>query len=163
VDPLTLPDSVTTGTLTFHAETTAAQGGPTSLTVTGNAGGLSRNTPLGFVVAGAPGTLDLSFGSGGKVMTPFPAGGGVATGVTIQSDRKIAVCGAIFTSPGFQAAVLRYNPDGSPDTSFGAGGRASFGLGMGALAGAMALQPDGAFILAGRVQPQQASATSNFL
>jgi uncharacterized delta-60 repeat protein len=55
----------------------------------------------------ADGTLDSSFGTGGKVVTP---GGGIPKGVAIQADGKAVVVGS---------NIQRYNADGSLDTSFG--------------------------------------------
>ena len=78
----------------------------------------------------ADGALDTSFGTGGRQTTDFGFGyaandAGVA--VAIQADGKIVVAG--WTSlvdwalgSGRDFALARYTPNGSPDTSFGAGG-----------------------------------------
>ncbi len=61
----------------------------------------------------ADGSLDTSFGTGGKVITDF-GGTDFATGVTVLTDGKIVVSG---TSNG-DFLLARYNTDGSLDTSF---------------------------------------------
>jgi uncharacterized delta-60 repeat protein len=68
------------------------------------------NTGTAFAVArlNTNGSLDSTFGQGGKVVTTF-SGGGDASGVAIQPDGKIVVIG------GSNAAQLaRYNVDGFP-------------------------------------------------
>src|SRR5438445_8472740 len=70
------------------------------------------------------GTLDNTFGRGGKVRTDFPGLAAVSSAVVIQPDGKIVVAGGAF--PQFTFAgnfeVVRYNPNGSLDRSFGNGG-----------------------------------------
>jgi uncharacterized delta-60 repeat protein len=77
------------------------------------------------------GTLDSSFGVGGKVTTDFGLTD-QASSVVVQPDGKIIVAGgtyATFPAAGGQFALARYNSNGSLDTSFGVGGlvRTSFG------------------------------------
>jgi uncharacterized delta-60 repeat protein len=68
------------------------------------------------------GTLDTTFGSGGKVVTDFSLPYNEARAMAIQSDGKIIVVGRTW-SPGSPAAlaVARFNTDGSLDTTFGIG------------------------------------------
>jgi uncharacterized delta-60 repeat protein len=67
------------------------------------------------------GSLDSSFGAGGYVATAFDA-----AAVALQPDGKIVVAGAMsYRSDGLDGSefvVARYNPDGSPDPSFGTDG-----------------------------------------
>ncbi|HUK73986.1 MAG TPA: delta-60 repeat domain-containing protein [Candidatus Bathyarchaeia archaeon] len=78
--------------------------------------------------AAQAGQLDPTFGNGGIVTTDFgdqTGSNNAATGnaALIQPDGKIVVVGAVPGSNGFPvAAVLRYNTNGSLDTSFGSGG-----------------------------------------
>ncbi len=78
---------------------------------------------LSASISAAPGDLDPTFGSGGIVITrnanPSPD---YALGMAIQSDGKIVVVGLGITSHGGDFAVVRYNTDGSLDTSFGGTG-----------------------------------------
>src|SRR5438045_7304009 len=98
------------------------------------------------------GTLDLTFGIGGKVQTDFPGLAAVASSVLIQPDGKIVVAGGAFPLFTFLGdfKVVRYNPDGSLDSSFGAAGIVTTSFpGQGSYAFAVALQTDGKIIAAG--------------
>jgi uncharacterized delta-60 repeat protein len=98
------------------------------------------------------GTLDLTFGVGGKVQTDFPGLAAVASSVVIQPDGKIVVAGGAFPLFTFLGdfKVVRYNPNGSLDGSFGEGGIVTTTFpGQGSYAFAVALQPDGKIIAAG--------------
>ncbi len=99
------------------------------------------------------GTLDKTFGVGGKVQTDFPGLAAVASSVVVQPDGKIVVAGGAF--PLFTFAgdfkVARYNPDGSLDTSFGDGGIVTTTFPEGSYASDVALQTDGKIIAAGTV------------
>ena len=68
-------------------------------------------------LAAAPGDLDTSFGGDGRVAS---SGGLGWAEVAIQPDGKIVVVGSTTGS----ARVARFNPDGSPDTSFNGTGHA---------------------------------------
>ena len=100
----------------------------------------------------ADGSLDTSFGTNGKVTTDFPGLAAVISAVVVQPDGKIVVAGGaypLFTFAG-DFKVARYNPDGSLDTSFGAGGIVTTIFpGDGSFAFALALQSDGKIIAAG--------------
>ena len=100
----------------------------------------------------ANGTLDTAFGVGGKVRTDFPGLAAVPSSVVIQPDGKIVVAGGAFPLFTFLGdfKLVRYNPDGSLDTSFGKGGIVTTSFpGQGSYAFAVALQPDGKIIAAG--------------
>src|SRR5262252_7908 len=70
------------------------------------------------------GTLDNSFGRGGKVRTDFPGLAAVPSAVVIQPDGKIVVAGGAFPLFTFLGdfKVVRYNSNGKLDTTFGTGG-----------------------------------------
>ena len=91
------------------------------------------------------GSLDTSFGTGGKVLTPIAAsGGGEAYAVAVQTDGKIVVGGQ--SGDGNDFVLTRYNPDGSLDTTFGTGGVVITATGY---VRALAVQPDGKIVAAG--------------
>jgi uncharacterized delta-60 repeat protein len=104
------------------------------------------------------GSLDASFGSGGKVTTDFVGtSDDLAAGVVVQPDGKTVVAGTAddFTGPtGPDFALVRYNADGSLDTSFGTGGKVftDFG-GSEDFAFGLVLQPDGKIVVAGVSSP----------
>ncbi|HEY7098680.1 MAG TPA: delta-60 repeat domain-containing protein [Terriglobales bacterium] len=99
------------------------------------------------------GTLDSSFGSGGRVTTDFGLTD-IARGLVIQPDGKIVVAGQsydLFSVFG-EYALARYNSDGSLDSTFGNGGMVtSFLGGQGCAANALALQTDGKIVVAGEI------------
>jgi uncharacterized delta-60 repeat protein len=102
------------------------------------------------------GSLDPTFGTNGLVTHSMLSGSSeeIARAVAIQPDGKIVVAGHTgqFGRPGrpannrFDHAVVRYNANGSVDTTFGNGGVASSLVGR---IFAMALQPDGGIIVVG--------------
>ena len=99
------------------------------------------------------GRLDPSFGSGGQVVTDLFESEDRANAVAIQPDGKIVVAGSSFTTSGSEDfALVRYNQDGSLDTSFGTGGKVTTNFSGFDEARAIALQPDGKITVAGRAQ-----------
>lgn len=98
------------------------------------------------------GVLDTSFGTAGKVVTSINAGADKAYGVVLQTDGKIVV-GGMTTSAvsGKDFACVRYNIDGSLDTTFGTGGIVTTDIQTGSddVAYSIAIQADGKILLAG--------------
>ncbi|MFM9965303.1 MAG: hypothetical protein ACKV2Q_29305 [Planctomycetaceae bacterium] len=101
----------------------------------------------------AEGGLDPAFGNAGKVTSDFNAES--ANDIVIQEDGRIVVVGGtVEEQDGESKAVMlvvRYNIDGSLDSSFGAGGKASVTFGGSTDAAAVALQADGKIVVAGNV------------
>ena len=95
------------------------------------------------------GSLDPTFGAGGLVTTDFGPGDDFARDVILQPDGKIIVAGAGTPNNSYDFALARYNSDGSPDMSFGAGGKVTTNFRTFDLVHAMALQPDGKIVVAG--------------
>ena len=95
------------------------------------------------------GTLDTSFNGTGKVTTPIGSGDDVAYSVAIQSDGKIVAAG--YSSGGFaDFAIVRYNTNGTLDTSFNGTGKVTTPIGFaddGAYS--VAIQSDGKIVAAG--------------
>jgi uncharacterized delta-60 repeat protein len=115
-----------------------------------------------FALAGynADGTLDSSFGTGGRVITDFAQGfvNEEARAAAVDSDSKIVVAG--YASSDF--ALARYNPDGTLDTSFGVGGKVTTDFAGGSDAGlAAVLQGDGKIVVAGNASSDFALARYN--
>lgn len=96
----------------------------------------------------ANGTLDLSFGSGGSVVTDINARTDLARNLVVQPNGALVVSGdPPGTGPTRRTGVARYTANGALDASFGTGGkleipRALVGRGL-------ALQSDGRFVLVG--------------
>src|SRR5438105_8729489 len=96
------------------------------------------------------GTLDPSFGTGGKVIIGG-TNAGPAFAVAIQTDGKI-----LTAAPGnLRLKVFRFNTNGSPDNTFGTNGAATIqaaGLFLPPATEGMALQPDSRILVAtGRI------------
>jgi uncharacterized delta-60 repeat protein len=109
-----------------------------------------RSTAAGAVVARlrATGALDPDFGGDGRVTLP---GGGSASAVLVQPDRRIIVAGNASGSAAM--TVTRLKPDGTPDMTFGSAGTAAVDFGsLADLLGGAVLQPDGRIVIAGYTQ-----------
>lgn len=107
----------------------------------------------------APGALDTSFGTGGKVITTFGPGTDPANAVAVQPDGRLVVAGAKQSDTGSDFALARYRANGRLDRSFGAGGKVVTSVGPeddGTRA--LALQPDGKIVVAGFRDPDFALA-----
>jgi uncharacterized delta-60 repeat protein len=116
------------------------------------AGDASHGDGRTFAVArfNVNGTPDLSFNKTGKVTTDFGSSNAEARGVAVQSDGKIVVAGFASTDGTEKSALIRYNPDGTLDTSFGGTGKVLTLVGMsGSNATGIALQNDGKIVSAG--------------
>jgi uncharacterized delta-60 repeat protein/gliding motility-associated-like protein len=98
------------------------------------------------------GKLDEKFGSDGSVITDFGEGDDKARSVVVQADGKIIVAGQSYISRKGFFSLVRYNPNGSLDTSFGDRGDGKVVTDVGAsenLGISLALQPDGKILLTG--------------
>ncbi|WP_298427030.1 T9SS type A sorting domain-containing protein [uncultured Kordia sp.] len=97
------------------------------------------------------GSLDVDFGDNGKVITSIN-GNEKGYGIAMQSDAKIVIAG-YSNDPTFgeNFICIRYNTDGSLDTSFGNGGIVSTDVQLGSddRAKSVVIQNDGKIILAG--------------
>ena len=101
------------------------------------------------------GTLDTTFGIGGKVITDFSQYADVGISVVVQSDGKIVVAGNSNNGSKNIFAVARYNVDGTLDTSFDGDGKLHTDFGQrGKYSGAraVALQSDGKMIVGGSIE-----------
>ncbi|HJQ22921.1 MAG TPA: delta-60 repeat domain-containing protein [Blastocatellia bacterium] len=93
------------------------------------------------------GSLDSSFGSGGKLTNDFMSAGGSAASVAIQADGRIIAAG----TSGSSFALARYNANGALDATFGSGGKVLANFGGTSVGYDLALQRDGRLILGGYV------------
>ena len=103
------------------------------------------------------GSLDSSFGTGGKVFTNFTGYSDQAKAVAIDANNNIVVAGHTLTDStnGQLFALVRYTENGQLDASFGSGGKvaagdpgyrnAFFGHGL-------AIQADGRIVASGHVE-----------
>lgn len=89
------------------------------------------------------GSLDNSFGEGGKVQTNLRSYLSELKALAIAPDGKIVVAGRSNSS----AVVARYNADGTLDNTFAKNGRFTYSPSL--VANAVLVQPDGKIVFAG--------------
>jgi uncharacterized delta-60 repeat protein len=116
------------------------------------AAGFSYNGSYGdFALAryNADGSLDTTFDGDGKVTTPIGASDDIAYSITIQTDGKIVAAGSSYNGQNRDFALVRYNPDGSLDTTFDGDGKVTTDFGPYDEAHSVAIQSDGKLVAAG--------------
>lgn len=113
------------------------------------------NSSLNFTLVrfNSDGSLDNSFDNDGIVFMQVGLENSGAFAVAIQTDGKIIVVGrATGPFPVYDFAVVRYESNGSLDTSFGNSGKVTLDIGNGRYeAKAMALQADGKMVIVGSI------------
>jgi uncharacterized delta-60 repeat protein len=96
-----------------------------------------------------PGSLDLSFGVGGIVVTDFPGMRVRSYEAALQADGKIVVAGDSGNSIYADFTLARYNVNGSLDTTFGIGGRVGTQEPFRNVAQSLAILNDGKIVVGG--------------
>ncbi|HKD19587.1 MAG TPA: S-layer homology domain-containing protein, partial [Thermoanaerobaculia bacterium] len=123
-----------------------------SLLVAGVATSGSGNSDFGLArYHVADGSLDATFGTGGKVTTDFSGGLDEATAVLLTASRIVAVGLATNPVTGRDLALARYMSDGTPDSAWGNGGEVTTDTtgSTGNYVFGMATQADGKIVAAG--------------
>src|ERR1041384_1528732 len=112
--------------------------------------GIFYASDFALVRYNADGSVDSTFGAGGKVLTDFFNYEDYINAVALQKDGKIVAAGRARDGANLYFGIARYNTNGSLDSSFGTGGKVvtSF-FGYGDDAHALAIQPDGKIVVAG--------------
>jgi uncharacterized delta-60 repeat protein len=127
------------GTLTFAADASSTLGSANNVDVQLLDGATMLDTkPFTVKVSGLPGTVDTTFGNGGKAVVPLPdpAVGGTMGNSYVRAlltypasagadADKILVAAEVDTTGGtsttYKGAIVRLKADGSPDATFGGG------------------------------------------
>jgi uncharacterized delta-60 repeat protein len=124
----------------------------------------ANSTIFGLARYNSDGSLDASFGSGGKVTTSFSQGASQGEALALQQDGKIVAAGLVqLSSDHTLFAIARYNSNGALDPGFGAGGQATVDFGVGLnFANAIAIQADGKIVLAGQALYITSNGQSQF-
>jgi uncharacterized delta-60 repeat protein len=126
--------------------------------VAGNSGAGFASELNDFAIArfNADGSVDQNFGSGGKLKTHFNGQyntGTRAAAAILQADGKLIVVGSYKNEGTYrEMALARYNPNGTLDNTFGAGGMLSTSFNANAHGNAVQLQTDGKIVVAGYVE-----------
>jgi uncharacterized delta-60 repeat protein len=98
----------------------------------------------------ANGDLDTSFSGDGKVTTSIGSGNDYAGDVALQSDGKIVIVGNCDDAGSSRFCVVRYNTDGTLDTTFSGDGKVMNYIDLdGTKVRRIAIQPDGKIAVAG--------------
>jgi uncharacterized delta-60 repeat protein len=125
------------------------------------------DTACDFALArfNSDGSLDTNFSGDGRQTTDLGSVREVANGIALQGDGKIIAVGASggdFSGGDFDFATVRYNADGSLDTTFSGDGiqTTDFGTNSDRAAG-VALQGDGKIVVVGPGGPGAAFARYN--
>jgi len=96
------------------------------------------------------GTLDTTFGSGGKKVIDFGGDDESVFGAALQADGKIVLAG----DSHLKVAVARLKPNGALDASFEGDGKKIFSWGALGRAQAVVVAPNGKILLAGFSGPE---------
>ena len=108
------------------------------------------NTTFALARYNAAGSLDTSFGTGGKVTTAIGSTDDEVLALVLQPDGKLVAAGFTASAGNTAFALARYNADGSLDASFGTAGKVTTAVeSIDDAAFALLLQPDGKLVAAG--------------
>lgn len=119
------------------------------------------NFQFGAVRYNTNGSIDMSFGTGGKVLTSV-IGDSRCSSIVLQSDGKFILGGASnASSMAGEFAMVRYNSNGTIDSGFGVSGTVTTDVSTGYFDGIenMVLQPDGKIVVVGRYLTPKTSNT----
>lgn len=118
--------------------------------ILGGTATVSSNQYFGLVRYFANGNVDSSFGVNGRVVAGFnePSLANL-TAIKLQEDGKIVAVG---NSGSVTFSIIRFNTDGTVDSTFGVNGRVVSNInGQPAYCNALAIQADGRIVVAGSV------------
>jgi uncharacterized delta-60 repeat protein len=115
--------------------------------VAGNSGYINN---ISIARYNADGNLDTSFGKNGIVITSIKKSN-MANAMIVQKDGKIVVAGTFSDQPNVDnsSIVLRYNPDGTLDSFFGANGLVTTYIKDRNYGNALTIQSDEKIVVAG--------------
>jgi uncharacterized delta-60 repeat protein len=124
-------------------------------------------TPVRYGVAryNLDGSLDASFGSGGKVTTPVTGSGNFTPaephGVTVDSSGRVIISGWAQNPSSGQSSftVMRYSSSGTLDSTFGTGGVQYTDFALGGRANVVALDAVGRIVALGDTEAGSTGAT----
>jgi uncharacterized delta-60 repeat protein len=108
-----------------------------------------NNSAFALARYNANGSLDTSFGNGGRLVQDITGGNELVNGIAIQPDGRIIATGYCNGGISTDFATTRYFSDGTLDMSFGVGGVARTDFGGFDGAAEIILFADGRFVVAG--------------
>jgi uncharacterized delta-60 repeat protein len=166
-------DAATCGASSTSGVTDVAVQPDSSIVAAGLCGGIGGTTPRALGIArfrggttSDTGSLDTSFGSGGAASRVVePGKPSFASGLARQADGKLVEAGSSGSGGvDLRPAVVRWNADGSPDTTFGSGGARVFdfaGVARSRAIGA-SLEPSGRILVGGEPNPDTGFGLARF-
>ena len=99
------------------------------------------------------GILDTTFNNDGKVITSIGSNDDNGNAMALQANGKILVAGYSFNGSSKDLAIVRYNTDGSLDSSFDYDGKVTTSFSaFDEIGNSIAVQPDGKIIVAGNAE-----------
>jgi uncharacterized delta-60 repeat protein len=104
---------------------------------------------FGLARLNSNGSLDSTFGTGGKVVTDFNGGNDGLFALVLQADGKVVAAGGSNVGASRQFGLARYNLDGTLDTTFGTGGKVNTPVDKEGDVNALVTQVDGKILAAG--------------
>jgi uncharacterized delta-60 repeat protein len=110
---------------------------------------LTITTAVTITAHAQVGSLDLSFSTDGKTTTAIGSTSDYSYSVAIQNDGKIVVAGSSDNGISHQYALIRYNTDGTLDSTFDSDGIVTTVIGNSSHGYAIAIQSDGKILVAG--------------
>jgi len=124
--------------------------------------GMNILTDIALVRYNINGTLDTTFGLGGKAITEVGMSS-EAKSLLILNDNKIVVCGSAYNGSKEDFVLVRYNTEGLLDTTFGINGMVTTSIGSGDdNANCLLLQPDNKILVTGSTSNVIDGSKSNF-
>ncbi len=112
--------------------------------------GINAQDDIVLIRYNTNGSLDTTFDGDGKVVTSIGTGNDQAYSLIQQTDGKLTVAGCSDNAGNKDFAVVRYNQDGSLDTTFDGDGKVTTAMGPSQdQANALIQQPDGKLVAAG--------------
>jgi uncharacterized delta-60 repeat protein len=108
---------------------------------------VAGNTDFSLRRYNTNGSLDTTFT---EVITPIGAGNEKPQDIALQSNGKIILAGSSYNGTNDDFALVRYNPDGSLDSTFGTGGKVTTAFGSSSdIARTIAIQANGKIVVGG--------------
>ncbi len=148
--PVSVAKGATTAKVTLTAGAAAPHSLPTDSSVNGTSGTITAQQGVTVTVRGVAGSLDTSFGTGGKTVTAVGPTDDYAQAMAVQADGKLVVVGYGNTGASTDFELVRYQRDGAIDTTFGTNGVVTTDVSTGSdVANAVAIQADGKIVVAG--------------
>ncbi|MFO0866933.1 MAG: hypothetical protein U0744_20215, partial [Gemmataceae bacterium] len=113
----------------------------------------STGVGIGVVRFNSNGSLDTTFDGDGRATATFNSGFENATGIAIDQVGRILMTGFSDANGGqLDFLVARFNPDGSPDSTFDSDGKVLTPVGLGSdLAGPVIIDSEGRILVSGHV------------